>query len=66
MKKIQHKGYAKSQLSQGDDNDDNFLQAPNIKTKTCTLSCQPRHILMSCDKLSGYHHAPLAKHNEKI
>ena len=66
MRKIQRRGYAKSQLSQGEDDDDNFLQAPNIKTKTCTLCRQPRHTLMSCDKLSGYHCAPLAKHDEKV
>ena len=66
MKKIQRRGYAKSQLSQGNDDNDNFLQAPNIKTTTCTLCCQPRHTLMSCDKLSGYYRAPLAKHDEKV
>ena len=66
MKKIQRKGFACSQLSQGEDDDDNFLQAPNVKTKTCTLCRQPRHTLMSCDKLTCYRRPMLARNDEKV
>ena len=65
IRKIQKKGYSSSQLSQEEDDDDEFLEAPNNKTKTCTLCRQPRHTLMSCDKLAGYRRPPLPKHDSQ-
>ena len=66
IRKLQKRNYSRSRLSQEEDDDDTFLPAPNVRTKSGTLCRQPRHTLMSCDKLAGFRRPPLARHDGNI
>ena len=66
VRKFQKKGFAVSQLSQEEDDDDGFLPAANPKTKTCILCRQPKHTILFCNKLSGYGRQPLARNDQQV